>query len=371
VRVAVAASKGVARAAAQAHDVAVVPAGGESAFLANLPIVTALRTFGETPESVELGERLRHWGIGTLGALAGLPPGEIQLRLGPPGARLLRLAAGRDDEPFLPSLPPDALEEGTELDYPIHEIEPLSFVLRALFELALDRLACRGLACAGVTLRLKLDPRGFDVRDLPLAAPTREAKTLIEHLRLDLARRPPGAPVVGASILMLPARVRGVELDFFRPAGPAPEKLAATLAHLAALVGAENVGAPAEVDTYREEAVAVRPFPIGAANPVGDLARTATGDPARAIAPVLGFRRFRPPHPVEVLMNRDGPTALRGPQIAARILVAAGPYRSSGEWWHGDGFSRDHWDVHASDGAVYRLHQDRRDACWYIDGYYD
>jgi len=27
--------------------------------------------------------------------------------------------------------------------------------------------------------------------------------------------------------------------------------------------------------------------------------------------------------------------------------------------------------VHASDGAVYRLHQDRRDGRWFLDGYYD
>jgi len=27
--------------------------------------------------------------------------------------------------------------------------------------------------------------------------------------------------------------------------------------------------------------------------------------------------------------------------------------------------------VHASDGAVYRVHQDQRDGRWYLDGYFD
>jgi len=27
--------------------------------------------------------------------------------------------------------------------------------------------------------------------------------------------------------------------------------------------------------------------------------------------------------------------------------------------------------VHASDGAVYRLHQDSRSGRWFLDGYYD
>jgi hypothetical protein len=74
-------------------------------------------------------------------------------------------------------------------------------------------------------------------------------------------------------------------------------------------------------------------------------------------------------------MGRDGPTALRGKETTARVMIAAGPYRLSGEWWRtieeGGDFSRDYWDVHASDGAVYRLHQNQSDGRWYLDGYYD
>ena len=261
-------------------------------------------------------------------------------------------------------------------------------MLRGLVDWALARLAARSLACAGLTLRLALDPRGLDVRTVPIASPTREAKTLLELLRLDLARRPPAAAVVGARIIALPARVRATQLDILRPAGPAPDRLATTLARLAALVGPENVGAPAPVDSWREEAVAV----------------TAYAPPgAPAIAPRselrLSIRRRRPPEEIEVLMGRDGPTALRGQETTARILVAAGPYRLSGEWWRarpkgegegdgegdgtdGDGtdgtddgapggWAREYWDVHASDGAVYRLHRDARDGRFYLDGYYD
>ena len=74
-----------------------------------------------------------------------------------------------------------------------------------------------------------------------------------------------------------------------------------------------------------------------------------------------------------MLMGRDGPTALRGKETTARVLVAAGPYHVDGEWWRAsdETFARAYWDVHASDGAVYRLHQDRRSGRWYLDGYYD
>jgi len=401
-RVAIAANKGVARVASRAQDIAIVPAGNEAAFLAPLPV-------GIIAEE-DLKARLYSWGIRSLGALAHLPKDAVVLRLGEAGARLWRLAAGCDEEPLAPLPPPDALEEGTEIDYPICELEPLAFVLRSLFDQAMTRLHGQGLGCAGLTLRFKLDPYGFEVRQVPLAAPTRETSTLLELTRLALAQRPPSAPVKGVALLVLPARVRAVQLDLLRPSGPAPERLAATLARLSALVGIENLGAPADVDSFREEAVGLlkwepwegslrpsAPHPpppprsLRSASPTlprWSAAGEAGGLPTRsaetrpdpvtnepqppaASRTALAFRRLRPPQELEIIMGRQGPTALRGKTTTARILMAAGPYRASGEWWSGAAFSRDYWDVHASDGAVYRVHQDQQSGQWFLDGYYD
>jgi protein ImuB len=373
-RVAIAGSKGVARVATRARELTVVPAepAGARAFLATVPVET-LTT------DTDLRAAFRRWGTRTAAQVAALPGDAVALRLGEVGARVCRLARAEDDEPFIPRLPTDALEEAIELDYRIEELEPLTFVLRGLIDRALARLAGRSLACAGLTVRLELDPRGLDVRAVPIAAPTRDTATLVQLLRLDLARRPPDAPVVGARLVALPARVRATQLDILRPAGPAPDRLAATIARLAALVGPENVGTPAVVDTWREEAVAVAPFDVlpGVAPP-SPAASAASGAPGAAGEnPTLAIRRLRPPQEIEVLMGRGGPTALRGRDTMARVLVAAGPYRASGEWWrapepedHGS-WAREYWDVHASDGAVYRLHQNQRDGRWFLDGYYD
>ncbi len=389
VRVGIAGRLPIARAAAQASEIAVVPSGSERSFLEPLPIATLLvsglpsillrersaatrskrpardTAAGKEMSPAELADLFVRWGLDTAGALAALPATEIALRLGRTGSYLHALASGVAEEPFSPELPPDALEEGTEIDYPIAELEPLAFLLRGVFDRALGRLTCRGLACAGFGLRLKLDPRGYDVRDIALSAPTREVGTLLDLVRLDLARRPPPEPIIGISILLLPARVRGSQMDLFRPAGPAPEKLAATLSRLESLVGSENVGSPALVDDFREEKVTMRPF----APPAAHLLPDPPPAPPPEIG--LGFRRFRPPRPLEVLMDRDGPSALRAQDVTARVLVAAGPYRASGGWWTEESFSRDYWDVHASDGAVYRMHQDRASGTWFLDGYYD
>ena len=356
-RVAIAGSKGVARVATRARELVVVAPGGAAtrAFLAPLPI----RLVAEDPA---LRDSLDRWGIRTVGELAALPTAQVTLRLGEAGARVCLLARGEDDEPFVPRFPADAVEEGLDLDYCIEALEPLSFLLRGLVDRILQRLACRGLACAGLTVRLALDPRGVDVRNVPIAAPTRESATLLDLIRLDLARRPPGAPVVGIHLLALPARVRTTQLDLFRPAGPSPDRLATMLARLAALVGPDNVGAPATVDTWREEAAAIAAFSSR------NDRQTATAKPN---APTLTIRRRRPPEAIEVLMGRDQPTALRGKETTARILVAAGPYRLSGEWWDDGGWAREYWNVHASDGAVYRIHQDQKSGQWFLDGYFD
>jgi protein ImuB len=157
-----------------------------------------------------------------------------------------------------------------------------------------------------------------------------------------------------------------VQLDLLRPSGPAPERLAATLARLSALVGIENLGAPVEANSFREEAVAVQPYKTRP-DPVMSEPQQPTVEGRTALA----FRRFQPPQELEIIMGRQGPSALRGKATTARILMAAGPYRASGEWWSGEGFSRDYWDVHASDGAVYRVHQDQQSGQWFLDGYYD
>ncbi len=384
-RVAIASTRGTARVAARAHELAVVPADPDArAFLAPLPVTLFT-------DDDDLRAAFRRWGTRTAGAVAALPARAVALRLGPPGAAVARLARAEDEEPFLPLPPPDALEEKIGLDDPIAELEPLSFVLRGLLDRALERLAGRSLACAELTLRLTLDPRGLDVRTIPLAAPTREAKPLIELTRLDLARRPPEAPVIGVHVVVLPARARATQLDMLRPTGPAPNRLAVTLARLAALVGPENVGAPAAVDTWREEAIAVQPYAPGrppAGDGPGSLERLVGSAAAAPLGEAqlrqregrddeltLSLRRRRPPEEIEVLMGRDGPTALRGSETTARVLIAAGPYRLSGEWWQdsasGGSWAREYWDVHASDGAVYRLHRDARDGRFYLDGYYD
>ena len=356
-RVGVAASRGVARMVAwstsERAPIAIAPSGKEAEHVAPFS-VDALRP------SVEARAALARWGVTTCGRLAALPPGEVAVRLGREGARLAELARGRGGEPLHPRTPASEIEEGLELDWAIAELEPLTFVVRGLVERVLERLAVRSCACAGVSLRLHLETGGYDVREVPIAAPTRELATLVELVRLAIAKRPPASPVVGVTLAGHAARGRTAQLDLFRPAGPAPDRLAATVARLSALVGEEHVGAVRAVDSWRDEELALAPFTPSPAR--ATLEKSSEG------VTRLVLRRFRPPRAVEVIT--DAGFVPRAIGNIGGVLVAAGPFRVRGEWWASSSFAREAWDVHAADGALYRLYRDEGEK-WFLEGFYD
>ncbi len=57
--------------------------------------------------------------------------------------------------------------------------------------------------------------------------------------------------------------------------------------------------------------------------------------------------------------------------IRGDVRVASGPWRLEEEWWSESGADRDYWDVELSDGALYRIFQDRKSRAWFADGIYD
>jgi protein ImuB len=96
----------------------------------------------------------------------------------------------------------------------------------------------------------------------------------------------------------------------------------------------------------------------------------------------MALRRFRFPVPARVTVEHGKPvrvaTDCRG-MAGARVERAAGPWRTSGQWWNeGAGrtgrlvpWDRDEWDVTLSDGATYRVFIERGTRAWFVDGQFD
>jgi len=293
-RVGIAASKLAARVAAGLPDSpTVVPAGEEGQFLAPLPL-------SRLAPAIEIAEMLERWGIRSIGEFARLPEGEVASRLGELGREFHAAARGIDPRPLEPRLPPPSLSEGMDLEWPLVSLEPFLFLGNAALERLVQRLESQGLACVKLEATLKLDPDGCDARAITLPAPTREVKTLLTLVRLELEARPPGAPVCGFTFTAHPDKPRRAQLSLFGPPALSPDRLATTIARLAALLGANRVGSPRTVDGHRPERFAQVSY---APPPPPTLAH-----PPRAGRGLLAVRVLRPPLQLEVIVESQKST---------------------------------------------------------------
>ena len=334
--------------------ISVVPQGDEAKFLESLPLY--LLGLQE-----EIGETFERWGIRTFRDLAVLPPIGIAGRLGEEGIRLQRLARGECERTLTAIEEPLRFEEEMELEYPVELLEPLLFVLGRMLGDLCRRLAERGLATNELRLRLALEDRTEHVRALRFPVPMCDARTFLKLLQLDLGSHPPGAPVLRVWITAVHTKPRFAQEGLFLPAAPEPEKLELTLARVAALVGEGNVGSAELLDTHRPDAFAMRRF--GGA---GDSsAQTELGKGIQAM------RYFRPARLASVQIENGRPFFLLADSIRGRVTSAAGPWRTSGDWWTVDPWDRDEWDVGLQNGALYRIYCDHATGQWFVEGCFD
>jgi protein ImuB len=369
--VGVASSKVAARLAARdGGGVVVVPAGEEWSFLAPLPL--AILEPGR-----ELAVLLHRWGIHRIGDLAALPIEAVGTRLGPQGVQLVRRARGEDEHPLQSRPLSPCFEEGIDLDYGIETLEPFLFVLRGLLDRLTARLQVRGLVCGDLGLSLRLSTSGRDERTVAVAAPSNDVKSLLALVRLQLEAHPPGAAVESLRVSAAPERLRAAQLDLFCPGGPAPARLAATLARLTAICGADRIGAPAVADDHRPDAFGMTSFQgakgFGGYGVTEGIQQPPTPNPLapNPLIVALALRAIRPPLAIEVFCECDRPAFVRGDHFAGRVVHAAGPWRVQAQWWKDARYARDYYDAQLSNGCVYRLYRDLAAPGWFVDGVYD
>jgi protein ImuB len=330
----------------------IVPQGDEAKFLSSLPVALLA-------PSEEIAETLARWGIRTFRDLAVLPDLGVAARLGEEGVRLQQLARGEHDRPLVPVEISLRFEEEMELEHPVELIEPLLFVLARLLGDVCRRLEERALAALSWRVRLHLENAAYHERTIRLPVPMRNPRVFLKLIELDLEKHSPAAPVVKVIIAAEPAKPRTAQNGLFIPLAPEPEKLELTLARIAAVVGEENVGSPELVDTHRPGA-----FRMSAPLQSRLSSAFSSRECARAVA--LAFRRFRPPLAAKVQAD-----FLSAPGIRGKIARQAGPWRTSGDWWTADPWSRDEWDIELTDSALYRIYCDAQTGRWFIEGSYD
>jgi protein ImuB len=372
--------------------VTVIPAGNEAERLGSLPmeVLFANRIEKDSLEGDQkvtngLLETLARWGIRNLRALAALPEIALSERLGQEGLRLQQLARGTASRTLVPVEAPPIFEEAVELEHAVVLLEPLAFLLNRLLEQLCARLGSRALATQ--ELRLTLELENFSsrnqqlkiknqkiLRTLRLPHPMLDAKVFLKLLQLDLNAHPPGAPIVKIHLAAEPVRPRSAQGGLFLPPSPEPEKLELTLARIASMVGENNVGAVELLDTHRPEGFRIRHF---VSDGPRKSEREKNPDSSEEKSAVTALRRFRPPLRVNVTLENSQPVSVacaKKKDVQGDVLWKAGPWRSSGDWWEREAWSRDEWDLAVRNGeavSFYRLVHDLLGGGWFVEGTYD
>jgi protein ImuB len=339
----------------------------------------------------DIVDTLELWGVFTLHDFARLPESGVAERLGAEGARLQRLARGESDRQLLLIRDDPDFKKAIELDDPIELLEPLSFIFAHLINQLCADLKAQALAANELRLRLRLEDRTETERLLRLPFPMRDQKTFLRLLLLDLESHPPRASIVAVSLICEPARPQVIQNGLFHPLAPEPEKLELTIARIAKLVGSNNIGSPEILDAHRPDAFRIKHFNAFKkfsrewrlqAKTRGRLSDLKSK--ARKPEFVLGFRVFRPPLLARVEAPSGWPARINaqsrapGRSIRGNVVRAAGPWRSSGDWWMADGWARDEWDVAIASSealpdkqVLCRIYHDLRNDSWFVEGTYD
>jgi protein ImuB len=335
--------------------VTVVPAGGEAAALAPLPL--ALLELGPEPQ-----ELFTRWGLRTIGDLARLQPSALAARLGLAAVRLVHRARGEDAGVMVKTPPVERFETTLELDWPVSGLEPLAFLLSRLLEPLMAALAARGAKAAALGYELGLADTSLHARTLRPAMPSGDARTWRTLVLLDLEARKPRDEIVRVTLRAEPTPARAAQFSLLDPALPSPEKLAETLARLEAWTADGRSGSPRLVDTHRPGAFAVAsfapgPLPRGRREP-------------EPCAPRVALRAYRPPRLAQVLTKAGVPSFVSAPGVRGAVASAAGPWRASGDWWD-HAYSREEWDVALVGASAFRVFLDRLRGQWYVEGELD
>ena len=355
-----------------------------SAFLNNLPIQSL-------QPSLALLNILDKWGIRTIGAFVALGKDALAERLGAEALELFQRASPHETRPLKLSNPPEVFEETFEFENEIESLEPLLFILRRFIEQIALRLTLASFAAEDVLLRLTLSEGSKYERPFKIPAPTANADVLFRVLYTHLENLRTEHPIKALYLRASPCRPSSEQFNLFDCTLRDPNHFYETLGRLTALLGPDRVGLPAIEPTYRPDAFRMDPLDF-----VGEQPLTRKTDSARSLSPReragvrgksasklhcgsdssstsnqcgLTLRRFRPPLPAQVELQGKHPCALRSMLFQGPIRRAAGPWRSSGQWWDKQLWQRDEWDVQTASGRLYRLYREHDN--WFVEGVYD
>jgi protein ImuB len=312
---------------------------------------------------LEPGDRdaLHKLGIDTVGRLAELPPEGIVKRFGPGLLRLHRLATGALGLPLQPRrLAPPPVERRI-LDHPEADVARLLRVVEALLHPLLATLASRNQVLAGLHLGFHFERLGEHIEYLRPAAPTGNATTWIElvRLRLEALRRLPDG-VTEIVLLAEGAAVASEERVLFaeRPrrdieaANRALARVRADLGQDAVMHARLREG---HLPESRFEWEALEQVTAGRSRREPETGR-------------LVRRIYARPLPLPARPRREPDGWLLSGLEQGPVVRIHGPYVVAGGWWDRSAVRREYHFAETQKGELLWVYYDRDHRRWFLQG---
>jgi protein ImuB len=381
VNVALAANPDAAiHAATYLKGITFISPGEELTCLGDFPLARLDHSLVNVEKKVvdEILETLRLWGVRSFADFAALPVTGVSERLGQAGIKLQQLAAGKTERHLKVKQPAPVFANSIELEHPLSELEPLSFIFARLLHHLCAALNAYALATNELSVSMQLVDETTHERRLSLPYPMRDHKVFLKLLLLDTEMHPPHAAVRSVAIACEPVKPRVLQNGLFVPLAPAPDKLELTLARLAKLVGEQNIGSPALLDTHRPDAFSMKRFTLQTNAEVRKRRKVVKPQSRIDHEPCLGFRTFRPPLRAIVEVDQGSPAQIsawsKQRSVYGKVVSVAGPWRTTGDWWRDDHWARDEWDVmleRQGQRSLYRIYRELETEHWFVEGNYD
>jgi DNA polymerase IV len=230
----------VARMAALASEprhIRRVPAGGEAAFLAPLPL-------GMLPVDPAIGARLAALGLDCLGAVANLSPVELQRQFGAEGLVLHRHCRGEDGGGLRVDIGPRRALERVVLDGAVGDLEVLRFAAHRCATDLGDQLRNRGMVAVAVTVVLELESAPALEVTAPPPLPAGNAAELWAAVLALLGELRPAAPVAAIRLEVELRIAAGRQADLWRGGDAQREAVLAATARLQRRYGEATLRRP-------------------------------------------------------------------------------------------------------------------------------
>ncbi|MHC4707784.1 MAG: DNA polymerase Y family protein [Planctomycetota bacterium] len=181
------------------------PPGGRQVLTGEVADFLRDLTCDVLPVSMKSKEKLRRFGLHTLGQIADLPKGPLLSQFGSEGKRIHEFARGYDDTPLYPRMMEQAIEESTTLASVTVSLESILVSLEELLGKVFARISCVGLGVRSLTVWTRTWNAEQWERTVRFKEPAMDIKTVINRIKRVMEEYPQPGPVeqIGLNISRL------------------------------------------------------------------------------------------------------------------------------------------------------------------------